>query len=109
MLNFWASWCVPCKHEAPLLQAGWQRVQNQGVVFIGIDFEDTQSDGLNFLRTYGVTYSNVVDTSGATAINYGVTGVPETFFIDRDGVIVRKVIGELSEQTLQSNLHILSR
>src|SRR5947209_8477649 len=51
MLNFWASWCVPCKHEAPLLQAGWQRVQNQGVVFIGIDFEDTQSDGLYFMRS----------------------------------------------------------
>src|SRR5437588_1341815 len=92
MLNFWASWCDPCKHEAPLLQAAWQRAQSQGVVFIGVDYEDTQSDGLNFLRTYRVTYSNVVDTRGATAINYGVTGVPETFFIDRHGVIVRKVI-----------------
>ncbi len=93
MLNFWASWCDPCKHEAPLLQATWQHVKGQGIVFLGIDFED----------------SNVVDASGSVAINYGVTGVPETVFIDRHGVIVRKVIGELTEQTLDSNLQLLSR
>lgn len=104
MLNFWASWCDPCKHEAPLLQATWRRVQGQGVVFIGIDYEDTQSDGLSFLNTYGVTYVNVVDSSGATAINYGVTGVPETVFIDRRGIAVHKIIGELTTQTLQSNI-----
>jgi len=109
MLNFWASWCDPCKHEAPLLEATWQHVQGQGVVFIGIDFEDTQSDALNFLQQYGITYPNVVDSAGSVGISYGVTGVPETFFIDRHGVIVHKVIGELSEQTLQSNLQLLLR
>ena len=108
MLNFWASWCDPCKHEAPLLQATWQGVQAQGIIFIGIDYEDARSDGLSFLHHYGITYANVVDPNGATAINYGVTGVPETFFIDRHGVVVQKVIGELSEQTLESNLHLLS-
>src|SRR5437588_8135229 len=87
MLNFWASWCDPCKHEAPLLQATWQRVQSQGIIFLGIDFEDRQSDGLGFLHTYGITYPNVIDASGTVAINYGVTGVPETFFIDRHGII----------------------
>jgi cytochrome c biogenesis protein CcmG/thiol:disulfide interchange protein DsbE len=109
MLNFWASWCDPCKHEAPLLEATWQYVQGQGVVFLGIDYEDTQTDGLSFLNTYRITYANVVDSSGATAINYGVTGVPETVFINRQGVIVQKVIGELSEQTMQSNLQLISR
>lgn len=109
MLNFWASWCDPCKHEAPLLQATWQRVQGQGVVFLGIDFEDRQSDALSFLQTYGITYPNVIDASGSVAINYGVTGVPETVFIDRHGVFVHKVIGELTEQTLESNLQLLSR
>ena len=108
MLNFWASWCDPCKHEAPLLEATWQRVQSQGVIFIGVDYEDTQTDGLSFLNSYGITYTNVVDTSGATAISYGVTGVPETVFIDRHGMIVQKVIGELSEQTLKRNLQLLS-
>jgi len=109
MLNFWASWCDPCQHEAPLLQATWQRVQSQGIVFLGIDYEDTQSDGLNFLHTYGVTYPNVVDTHGSVAVPYGVTGLPVTFFIDRQGVIVNKVTGELSEHMLESNLQVLSR
>lgn len=109
LLNFWASWCGPCKHEAPLLQATWQRVQSQGIEFLGIDFQDTQSDGLSFLQMYGITYPNVVDTNGSVAINYGVTGVPETFFLNRQGVIVHKVIGELTEQTLQSNLQLITR
>src|SRR6266568_5984569 len=80
MINFWASWCDPCKHEAPLLQSTWLHIQGQGMVFLGIDFQDTASDGLSFLRTYGITYPNVVDPTGSTAINYGVTGVPETIF-----------------------------
>jgi cytochrome c biogenesis protein CcmG/thiol:disulfide interchange protein DsbE len=61
------------------------------------------------LQTYGITYPNVIDASGSVAINYGVTGVPETFFIDRHGVIVSKVIGELTAQTLQSNLQLIAR
>ena len=109
VVNFWASWCDPCKHEAHLLESTWQRVQSQSVVFIGVDYEDTRSEGLNFLHTYGITYANVVDSNGATAINYGVTGVPESFFIDCRGVVVHKVTGELSEQTLESNLAMLSR
>jgi cytochrome c biogenesis protein CcmG/thiol:disulfide interchange protein DsbE len=109
MLNFWASWCDVCKAEAPLLQNAWQRVQSQGIVFVGIDIQDTRSDGLSFLQTYGITYPNVVGASGSVTINYGVTGVPETFFLNRQGVIVKKVIGELTEQTLQSNLQLISR
>jgi len=107
MINFWASWCDVCRLEAPLLENTWQRVQRQGIVFLGIDYADTQSDGLNFLRQYGITYPNVTDTNGKVAINYGLTGVPETVFIDRRGIIVQKVIGELTEQTLQNNLDIL--
>jgi len=107
MINFWASWCVACQQEAPLLENTWQRVQRQGIVFLGIDYGDTQSDGLNFLRQYGITYPNVTDTNGQVAINYGLTGVPETVFIDRRGIMVQKVIGELTEQTLQDNLNIL--
>src|SRR5260370_9654027 len=60
MLDFWASWCVPCQHEAPLLQATWQRVQSQAIIFLGIDFQDDHSEGLNFFRTYAITYLNVV-------------------------------------------------
>ncbi len=91
------------------MQATWQRVQSQGITFLGIDFQDDHSEGLNFLRTYGITYLNVVDDTGSTAINYGVTGVPETFFLNRRGVIVSHVIGELTEQTMQSNLQMILR
>ena len=108
LLNFWASWCVPCQQEAPLLQKTWQSVQRQGITFLGIDFQDARSDGLNFLHTYGITYPNVADDTGSTAINYGVTGVPETFFIDRHGVIISKVIGELTEQSMQTNLQLIT-
>jgi len=108
MLNFWASWCIPCQQEAPLLQKTWQNVQRQGIIFLGIDFQDARSDGLNFLHIYGITYLNVADDTGSTAINFGVTGVPETFFIDRHGVIVSKVIGGLTAQSMQSNLQLLA-
>lgn len=109
VLNFWASWCDPCKREAPLLEATWKSVQRQGIIFLGIDFQDARSDALKFLQTYGITYPSVVDDTGSTAINYGVSGVPETFFLDRRGVIVSKVTGELSDQALQSNLRLLAR
>lgn len=109
VLNFWASWCVPCQQEAPTLEATWQQSQPRGVVFLGIDFQDTQTNGLDFLRQYRITYPNALDANGATAISYGVTGVPETFFIDRLGVIVQKVIGPLSASTLQSALDLISR
>ncbi len=108
VINFWASWCDPCKREAPLLQSTWQRVQKQGVVLLGIDYQDTQSDGQSFLQKYGITYTNVVDPNSSVAINYGVTGVPETFFINSHGVVVRRVMGELTEQMLQSNIKQLS-
>jgi cytochrome c biogenesis protein CcmG, thiol:disulfide interchange protein DsbE len=109
VLNVWNSTCGPCVNEAPLLQSQWQHVKSQGIVFIGIDFQDTRSDGLGFLQKYGVTYPNVLDGSGSTAINYGVTGTPETIFIDRQGVVVSRVPFELTGQTLQSNLQLISR
>jgi cytochrome c biogenesis protein CcmG/thiol:disulfide interchange protein DsbE len=107
VINFWASWCDPCKQEAPLLQAQWQRAKVQGVVFIGIDFQDGQSAALSFVQQNGLTYINVVDPNGSTGINYGVTGVPETFFIDRHGVIVNTVRKELTAQVLQSAITAL--
>jgi len=109
VLNVWNSACGPCVNEAPLLQSQWQHVQSQGVVFIGIDFQDTKSDGLSFLKKYGVNYLNVSDVSGSTAINHGVTGTPETIFINRQGVVVSRVPYELTKQTLQSNLQLIFR
>jgi len=109
VINVWNSTCGPCIQEAPLLQSEWQRLRSQGqnVVFLGIDFQDARSDGLSFLQKYGITYPNVLDASGAVAISYGVTGTPETIFIDRTGVVVQKVVGELTAQSLQTNMTLL--
>jgi cytochrome c biogenesis protein CcmG/thiol:disulfide interchange protein DsbE len=108
VINFWNSTCGPCMDEASLLQQEWSHLQVRGIAFIGIDFQDTTSDGLSFLKKYGITYPNVVDASGSTAINYGVSGTPETLFINRQGVVVSRVSGELTEQTLQQNLQLIS-
>ncbi len=107
VLNFWASSCGPCHEEAPMLQATWQRVQSKGIVFIGIDFQDAQSDGLSFLQKYAISYPNALDPGGSTAIHYGVTYTPTTFFINRQGVIVRSIPREMTAQELQSGLQLL--
>jgi len=109
ILNVWNSTCLPCINEAHLLQSLWQKVKSQGVVFIGIDFQDLKGDGLRFLKKYSVTYQNVLDASGSTAISYGVTATPETLFINRQGVVVSRVISELTEQSFQSNLRLITR
>jgi cytochrome c biogenesis protein CcmG, thiol:disulfide interchange protein DsbE len=109
ILNVWNSTCLPCLDEAHLLQSIWQKVKPQGVVLIGIDFQDLKGDGMNFIKKYGVTYQNVLDVSGSTAISYGVTATPETLFINRQGVVVSRVISELTEQSFQSNLQLITR
>ncbi len=107
VLNFWSSTCAPCEEETPMLQAEWQRMQSKGVVFLGVDFQDVRSDGLSFMQRYGVTYPNVLDSGGATAINFGVTYTPTTFFINREGVVVRSIPREITAQQLQSYLQTI--
>lgn len=109
VLNVWNSTCVPCIAEAPLLQAQWKQAQARGVVFLGVDLQDVQSAGEHFLQQYSVTYPNVFDATGAVAINYGVTGTPETFFINRQGTIVAHVVGQLTAQTIQRDLQLILR
>ncbi|HVU67549.1 MAG TPA: TlpA disulfide reductase family protein [Ktedonobacteraceae bacterium] len=107
VINFWSSTCQPCKDEMPLLETQWERVQQQGIVFLGIDVEDTTSDGQAFLKEHGATYSSVIDTSGRTLVDYGVTYTPETIFIDRTGKVINAVRMEITSQQLQDNLQKL--
>ena len=101
ILNFWASWCGPCNDEAPLLQKSWFGLQAQHLEFIGIDGSERTRDALKFLQQYKISYPNVQDTgNSATALEYGITGLPETIFIDRQGNVVAKWNSPLTEQGL---------
>ena len=97
VLNFWASWCNPCKDEAPLLQQGWTRWRDKGVVFVGIDVKDFRADAKDFLARYGVTYPNVYDGKGSTVGRYGVTGFPETYFVDAKGNVRYRIAGPVDD------------
>ena len=105
VLNFWASWCVPCKTEAPRLEAAWRRWRAQGVVVVGVDAQDFSGDARRFMRRYKLTYPNVHDGPGNLLEKYGVTGFPETYFVGRDGRLVgERVQGEISEQRLTTGI-----
>lgn len=107
VLNFWSSTCQPCQDEMPLLETQWERVQPQGVIFLGIDVEDTTSDGQAFLKQHGATYTSLIDNGGGTLVSYGVTYTPETIFIDRTGKVFSAVRMEITSQQLQDNLQKL--
>ena len=85
IVNFWASWCIPCKDEAPALQKTYEKYRAQGLVVLGIDAQDFREDAKRFAKRFGVTYPVVYDGSGSTLGKWGVTGFPETFFVDRSG------------------------
>jgi cytochrome c biogenesis protein CcmG/thiol:disulfide interchange protein DsbE len=89
VVNFWASWCGPCADEAPLLQAAASRNADR-FTFVGVDVQDLDADAQAFLGKYGVTYPNGSGNAGPISIQYGMRGVPETYFIAPDGRIVRK-------------------
>ena len=99
VLNFWASWCIPCKKEAPMLEAAWKRWRSKGVVVVGIDEEDLKSDARRFMRRYGVTYPNVYDGKQSLAEPYGLLGYPETFFVGRDGRLVHQILGPITKES----------
>jgi cytochrome c biogenesis protein CcmG/thiol:disulfide interchange protein DsbE len=103
VLNFWASWCSPCKREAPALQAV-SKTWGKRVVVLGVDVNDFQGDARGFMRKYGLTYPVVHDNKNVTTPKYGLTGLPETFFLDRRGRIVEHVPGEVRAADLNSGV-----
>jgi cytochrome c biogenesis protein CcmG/thiol:disulfide interchange protein DsbE len=106
-LNFWASWCGPCKDEAPLLESAWNRYKDRGVVVLGVDAQDFDVDAQRFVDRAGITYPVLRDKHGSTLGHYGVTGFPETWFIDAQGRIVGEhVAGPLTEEDLERNIKI---
>lgn len=104
VLNFWASWCIPCKKEAPLLEAAWHKWRSKGVVVVGVDANDFKSDARRFARRYGITYPLVIDGPGNWLDDYGLTGFPETFFVRPDGRLSSWTQGQLHEQELERGI-----
>ena len=104
VLNIWASWCIPCRDEAPVLQKLSKEYERRGVVFLGVNIQDTEKDARAFIKEFGVTYLNGYDVNGTIYIQYGVTGVPETFIIDAGGNLVRKHIGPINEYQMRRYL-----
>ena len=108
MLNFWASWCVPaCYDEAPALERTWREYKDKGVVVVGVDIQDKEEAARKFLAEFGLSFPNAPDPADRVAVDYGVYGVPETFFIDRQGRVRFKKVGALTDEFARQHLDAL--
>ena len=96
VLNFWASWCTPCKEEAPFLEEVWRENRKQGLVVVGLDAKDFRRDARRFAKRFGLTFPLVFDGPGDTLEEWGVTGFPETFVLDRRGRVVQVFVGDVT-------------
>jgi cytochrome c biogenesis protein CcmG/thiol:disulfide interchange protein DsbE len=97
VLNFWASWCEPCKSEAAVLQRDWSAYRNRGVVFLGVDYHDLSSDARRFVSAHALTFPMLQDGSGNVTGRYGISQVPETYVLDRQGRVVAHLRGPITD------------
>jgi cytochrome c biogenesis protein CcmG/thiol:disulfide interchange protein DsbE len=104
VLNFWASWCAPCREEAPLLEQAWERWRDRGVVVLGVDARDLSSKGREFVDEQEITYLNVHDGEGSTLGRFGIPALPETMFIDAEGRIAAYIAGPVDAQSLDESI-----
>ncbi len=104
VINFWASWCVECYKEARLLEQAWRDYKDRGVIFVGVDYLDTDKEALAYMAQYDITYPSGPDIGDKISQAYNITGVPETFFIDQGGNITHVQIGPIGEYELYALL-----
>lgn len=100
VINFWASWCLECRKEAPALEAAYRRYKNRGAILLGVDYLDTEPAALAYLHEYDTTYPVGIDIQQQVARAYRITGVPETFVLDKRGVIRYVAVQRVSETEL---------
>ena len=104
VLNIWASWCIPCKEEAPVLERAWRQNRNRGLIVVGLDAKDFRRDARRFVERFGLTFPIVYDGPGDTLGGYGVTGFPETFVLDRQGKVVEAFAGAVNAEEERARL-----
>jgi cytochrome c biogenesis protein CcmG, thiol:disulfide interchange protein DsbE len=104
VVNFWASWCDPCRAEARVLEAGWREARADGVLFVGVDTQDNREDAGEFISEFGLTFPHVRAPGRETDRRWGVTGLPETYFVDARGRVVGHVIGTVDERSLAAGI-----
>ncbi len=117
VLNFWASWCIPCRDEAAALQKVWEKYGSQGVVVVGVDYVDTEPQAKKFIADFKQTYPNGPDIGTRISQDYRITGVPETFFIkpdgqllagtDAKGLLYGHIIGPVTEDQLNARISMM--
>jgi cytochrome c biogenesis protein CcmG, thiol:disulfide interchange protein DsbE len=104
VVNFWASWCKPCKDEAPFLEEVWRDERDRGLVVVGLDSKDFRADARRFAERHGLTFPLVYDGPGDSTSSYDVTGFPETFVIDREGKVVAAFKGGVDGEDVRPRL-----
>ena len=107
MLDFWSSWCPPCRQEAPVLAQVYREYEGRDVEFLGVAIWDDPRDVARYAKDFDLPYPNVLDEKGQIAINYGVAGIPEKFFIDARGNLMRKFVGPMEPDDLRATLNQL--
>ncbi|HJO81300.1 MAG TPA: TlpA disulfide reductase family protein [SAR202 cluster bacterium] len=100
VLNFWASWCPPCRQESPGLERTWRAFEDTEIVFVGVDIQDEEDIAQAYVNEFGLTFPNGRDPDGTITVDYGVIGLPVTFFVSAEGVVEGRWVGAISESKL---------
>ncbi len=107
VINFWASWCPPCREEAAYLEETWRKYEDKGVVFIGVDYVDTEKEALAYIAEFDITYLNGPDIGTRISQAYNIQGVPETFFVAKNGELRGVHIGPMKSPQLDEKIEEL--
>lgn len=104
IINFWASWCPPCRQEAAYLEQTWRKYQDKGVIFIGVDYVDTEKEALAYIKEFDITYINGPDIGTRIAQSFNIKGVPETYYVAKNGELRGVQIGPLKSPELDQKI-----